>query len=313
MEAIRGIVEGLALPELERGPSRLREPARAMLALTLARSGAGYDHILAGVRSAYLLASVYAELPQYFPESWRDYKLLAGSLLGSLSPSRRCVVLAKLAETAARTGATPRPFLVAASRSAGVCSRSARARLALALAECGYSEKALSLVKGSSSLAVELVLRAPRDETILAAARRAVSVVRDSRKRLVLISRLLVAGVSLGYDPEVVAESLATVLLREKGVDGMYLSLLIARNLAEAGLQHYAYERVAPILENAPPLSWLPLELAELYLVDAYHYIGLSKAIELSSTAGESKGFLLASLLDYITSSRAGAGHASHS
>jgi len=301
MEPVKAVVEGVALPLLDVTPRKLREPARAMLALVLARCGAEYGHLLSGVRNTYLLASLYAELPTYFPDTWEEYSRAALVRLAELSLNRRCVVLSKLAETAARTGSTPHVFLSAALRGSNLCSRSARARLALALAECGQPEKALSLVRGQPALVVELLLRAPGDGTLLEAARKAVSRVRDSRRRLVLVSRLLVGGFSLSYEPEVVAESLAAALSRDGDPSSVYLSLVIARNLAEAGMQQYAWEKVSQILENSPPLSWLPLDLAELYLVNAYHYLGLTRAVELAGTAGENKGFLLASLLDYIT------------
>lgn len=301
MEPVKAVVEGVVLPLIENTPRKLREPAKAALALVLARCGAEYRHLLAGIRNTYLLASVHAELPIYFPDAWEDHLRATLVYLAGLSSNRRCVVLSKLAETAARTGSSPRAFLSAALRISNICSRSAKARLALALAECGQAEKALSLVKGQPALTVELLLRAPGDERLREAARRAVSRVRDSRRRLVLVSRLLVGGFSFSYEPEVVAESLAAALTPEGDPGNVYLSLLISRNLAEAGMQHYAWDKVASILESSPPLSWMPLELAELYLVNAYYYLGLTKAVELADTAGESKGFLLALLLDYVT------------
>lgn len=311
MEAIKTFVEGVALPLIETTPKRLREPARAMLALVLARCRADYRHLLAGINNTYLLAGVHAELPLYFPDRWEEHTLAALLSLPGLSVNRRCIILSKLAETAVRTGLTPHVFLSAAIRSAGVCSKSARARLALTLAECGQSERALSLVGGYSALVVELLLRAPRDEKLLKVARRAISRVRDSRKRLVLVSRLLVRGISLNHEPEVIAESLAASLPWRGGLDDVYLTLLVARNFAEAGMQRYVWEKVVPILENSPPLSWLPLGFAELYLVTAYYYLGLTRAVELAGTAGESKGFLLASLMDYITTPRGSGQHAS--
>ncbi|MEM4810865.1 MAG: hypothetical protein QXS92_03005 [Thermofilum sp.] len=40
MEPVKAVVEGVALPLLDATPRKLREPARAMLALVLARCGA---------------------------------------------------------------------------------------------------------------------------------------------------------------------------------------------------------------------------------------------------------------------------------
>ena len=310
MEEVAELVSGLLLPLVEDTPPRFRSAAAAMLALALARCGADYRPALSRVGSGYLRALVHAELPAYLPGEWRLHLSRALRYAVGLSPGRRCVVLARLAESAHALGIRPGGYLDAALSSAWVCSRGARARLAVALAACGRVEEALGLVEDQPAAAVEVAVRAPWHPEAVRAGVEAVRRARSWRRRVVMISRLLVGGVTGGREPGEVARGLAGVLPLRGTLEDLYLSLVISRNLAEAGWAGLARGKVEQLLSTPVPLDMLPYWVSELYLQVAYHYAGLPAALRLAEGAGPMRGYLSASLVEYATSfyARSGGG-----
>jgi len=302
MEDVAELVSGVLLPLVEDTPPRFRSAAAAMLALALARCGADYRPALSRVRSSYLRALVHAELPVYLPGEWRLHLSRALRHAVGLSPSRKCVVLARLAESACALGIQPDGYLGAALASVWVCSRGARARLAVVLAGCGRVEEALGLVGDQPAAAVEVAVRAPWHPGAARAGVEAVQRIRSWRRRVAMISRLLVGGVTGGAKPDEVARGLASVLPLRGTIEDVYLSLVISRNLAEAGWAGLARGRVEQLLGTSLPLDVLPHWVAELYLQVAYHYAGLPAALRLAEGAGPLRGYLSASLVEYATS-----------
>jgi len=301
MEEVAELVYGVLLPLVEGVPPRFRSAAAAMLALALARCGADYRPALALVRSGYLRALVHAELPAYLPGEWRLHLSRALRHAVGLSPSRRCVVLARLAESACALNLSPGSYIDAALASAWVCSRGARARLAVALASCGRVEEALGLVGDQPAAAVEVAVRAPWHPGAVRAGVEAVRRARSWRRRVAMISRLLVGGVTGGAEPGEVARGLASVLPLRGTIEDIYLSLVISRNLAEAGWAELARGKVEQLLSTPVPLDALPHWVSELYLQVAYHYAGLPAALRLAQGAGPMRGYLSASLVEYAT------------
>jgi len=301
MEGVAELVSGVLLPMVDGAPPRFRSAAAALLALALARCGADYRPALSRVRSSYLRALVHAELPVYLPGEWRLHLPRALKHAVVLSPSRRCVVLARLAESACALGFPPDSYLDAALASAWACSRAARARLAVALAGCGRVEEALGLVGDQPAAAVEVAIQAPWHPEAVRAGLEAVRRIRSWRRRVAMISRLLVGGVTGGAEQGEVARGLAGVLPLRGTLEDVYLSLLISRNLAEAGWAELARGKVEQLLSISVPLEALPYWVSELYLQVAYHYVGLSAALKLAEGAGSMRGYLSASLVEYAT------------
>ncbi len=299
------LFEDSMLEEMARLPPRYRDYAYASLARASGRLGYGYRNLVSRVKSAYLRSYVLAEMPLYDPPSLNTSVKEILEALPGLGYTGRVYVLSRLAETLYALGQKDYVhYLSLAENYAPPVGYSGKARLAIALSRCGITARAESIANGYSgsrraSLYVELALARPGDPTLFTRAAELVRRMGDGKKKAVLFSRLAEHPL-YNEAPTPRAEDLAAKIPLSGGLRGLYLSLLIARNLAEAGYAGAVGQKFEAMFSSLPPIDFLPLDFAELALEAYYHYRGLRVAL---SIAGESAlaPLYYAHLLDYVS------------
>lgn len=300
------VLDAVARRDLTGLPARYRDYAYASLARAACRLGVEYRVFLEAVGDPYMRAYVLAELPSYDRELFEHASRRVLAEVPRLSYLERVFVLSRLSETAFQLGGREyRDYLDAARGYAASVGYSGRARLALAMARCGDLEAALklaSLYSGSrrASLLVELALSRPGDRWVARAAVEAVEGLRSARRKLVLFSRLVKHPMYSELGAVEPREIAARVPLG-RSLQDAYLSLVVARNLGEAGFLRGVEARLSEVLYGAPPLDVLPLDFAEVLLEVLYHVEGLTRALEVAGGV-ELAPVYAAHLLDYASS-----------
>jgi len=299
------LFEVVAPEEVSTLPARYRDYAYASLARASGRLGSDYRALVGRVRSPYLRAYVLAEMPLYEPSSLESAVREVLALVPFLRYEEKVYALARLAETVYALGAGGHEeFLSMAASYAPPVGYSGKARLALAFSRCGEVERAIRVAEGfrgsrRASIYVEVALSRPESLELLARGVRLVEKLRDSRKKIVLFSRL---ARHPRYEEGVgtPVESIAMKVPLGGSLEDVYLSLLVARNLAEAGYAGAARRGFEEVASKLPPVDVLPLDFAELVLEAFYHYRGLQAALRVAEGSSLAPLYY-AHLMDYVS------------
>ncbi|QOJ78616.1 hypothetical protein IG193_07615 [Infirmifilum lucidum] len=297
--------EDSLLREIAQLPPRYRDYAYASLARASGRLGYGYRDLASRVRSTYLRSYVLAEMPLYDPPSLDTTVKEVLEALPSLKYAGRVYVLARLAETLCALGRKDyKHYLFVAENYSTPVGYSGKARLAIAFSRCRMVARAEGIADSYSgsrraSLYVELALARPEDYRLFTRTAGFIRGLRDGKKKVVLFSRL--AGHPLyGKATTPCVKDLAMKIPLGEALEDLYLSLLVARNLAEAGYSGAVRQGFEVMFPSLPPIDVLPLDFAELILEVLYHYRGLQTALKVAEGSALAPLYY-AHLLDYVS------------
>ncbi|ABL79231.1 hypothetical protein [Thermofilum pendens] len=295
---------------VERAPaSRRGDLARAMFSRVVAFLGQNPGFVLRSVRDPYLKAYLLSEVPAYLPMLWEESLREVERMLPALSATKKVFVYSRLSETAKELNKSYSEYLGAALALLDRGSWRARSRMVISLVNLGRVEEAIELSRylPASRRALALAEASalnPMQEAVWREAVESVKKVRDWSRRVVALSRLLKAGAFQdGYGSLLVAEGVARMFSELRSEADVYLALLVARNLAEAGFLSYA-ERLwfasRQFLRKHPLVD---LDVEELAVEVALYLEGLDAAVEAASSSTEYSWYLLPALFNYAVSS----------
>lgn len=299
------LLDSDVLSDIEKLPRKYKDYALASLARAAARLSLDYRGFIEEVKNPYLKTYVLAELPVYDPSFYYEALRNILSTLNVLRYVEKVYVLSRLSETSHILNLEDyNKFLTAALNYLPPLGYSGKARLSLAFARCNMLDQSLQVIREYNgarkvSILVEIALSRQHDIEFLQRVVREVKRLRNGERKIVLFSRLS----KHTYYSLVRAPSPYDIALRLPLGDTLkdaYISLLVARNLGESKLSKYFRGRFEETISRSPPISLLPLEVAELLVEVSFHSRGLKGALDIAS-ASEFYPLLVAHLADYVS------------
>jgi len=284
------------------------ELAKAMYIRSLTFFGNDPNDHLSKLRDLYLKAYLLAETPTYLPELWNRNLAELETLVQSLNPSRKIFVFSRLAETANALGYNHREYVNQAYEWLPKASWKGRSRLVISLSTLGHIEEALAISRQlkphlRATTLAEASAMNPGVEILLREAIEATKKVENTVRRIVAISRLLKSYYMFDrYSSELFAEKISEKLSPVLTEVDAFLSLLVARNLAEASMHTASIKLYVSAKNYLQQNLTLNNDIEELLVQTALRAEGLDKALEMAYMSPRS-WYLVPSLLSYAITS----------